>query len=144
MMTLGLGLVGVQTTISIRADHREQLGTQGLTHLGGVMRAGDAGVIAQLIDELFGGIRADIGHKQRVLDILPVSLGQVILGEDVEQGLAEGVRAIREARFQPGHARGRGFRGLRLGFGGLGSLLALRLRRLGRTGGFGRRSHRLR
>ena len=78
------------------------------------MRAGDAGVIAQLIDELFGGIRADICHKQRVFDILPISFRQVILGENVEQGFAEGVRAVRQARLQTGHAGSRRFRG---GFG---------------------------
>ena len=100
------------------------------------MRAGDAGVIAQLIDELFGGIRADIGHKQRVFDVLPIRFGQVILGEDVEQGLAEGVRTVRQARLQTGHAGGRGFRRLRLGFSGLRGL-ALGLGGLGRTGGFG-------
>ena len=129
-------LVGVQTPVGIRTDHRKQLGTQGLAHLGGVMRAGDAGVVAQFIDQLLGSIRADIGHEQRVLDILPISLGQVVLGEDVEQGLAEGVRAVRQARLQTGHAGGSGFRRLRLGFSGLRGL-ALRLGGLGRTGGFG-------
>ena len=131
-----LGFVSVQATVGIRTDHRKQLGTQGLTHLGGVVCAGDAGIVAQFIDQLLGSIRADIGHEQRVLDILPISLGQVVLSENVEQGLAEGVRAVRQARLQTGHAGGRRFRRLRLGFSGLRGL-ALRLGGLGRTGGFG-------
>lgn len=73
--------------------------------------AGDAGVVAQFLNELFAGFRANIGKQKGVFDILPIGFGELILGEDVEQCPAERVAGLGQARLEPLHAGTGGFRG---------------------------------
>lgn len=93
--------------------------------------AGDAGVVAQFLNELFAGFRAHVGKQEGVFDVLPVGFGELILRKNVEQGLAERIAGFRQARLKTLHARAGGFGGFMnrfgLGFGGW-----FRSRRFGR------------
>ena len=73
--------------------------------------AGDAGVVAQFLHQLLAGFRADIGEQQGVFDVFPIGFGQLILGKDVEQGLAERIARLGQARLEALHAGAGGFRG---------------------------------
>ena len=73
--------------------------------------AGDAGVVAQLLHQLLARLRADVSEQQGVFDVLPVGFGELVLGEDVEQGLAERIAGLGQARLEALHAGAGGFRG---------------------------------
>ena len=72
---------------------------------------GDAGGVAQFLNELFAGVRAHGGKQEGVFDVLPVGFGELILGEDGEQGLAERIARLGQARLEALHAGAGGFRG---------------------------------
>ena len=98
MMTLGLcgtRLFGIEAAVRISTDQIEQLvlAAWRVPRLGSalpVMRAS----VAQVIDQLGGSFRTDVGKQQRVFDVLPIGLGEIVFGEDVEQGLAERVAGL--------------------------------------------------
>src|SRR5690606_37436543 len=53
--------------------------------------AEDLHALPQPLDELLGGLHADVGGEQGVLDLLPGVLVEVLAGQQGEQALAEGV-----------------------------------------------------
>ena len=73
--------------------------------------AGDAGVVAQFLNELFAGFRAHVGKQEGVFDVLPVGFGKLILRKNVEQSLAERIARLGQARLEALHAGAGGFRG---------------------------------
>lgn len=104
-------LVGVETAVDVGADELQKLVLQRRTHFGRVGLACDAGVVAQFLNELFAGFRAHVGKQEGVFDVLPVGFGELVLGEDVEQGLAERVAGLGQARLEALHAGAGGFGG---------------------------------
>ena len=113
-MTLGLfapSLSALRRRSDVGADELQQLVLERGTHFGRVGLAGDAGVVAQFLNELFAGFRAHVGKQEGVFDVLPVGFGELILGEDVEQGLAERIARLGQARLEALHAGAGGFRG---------------------------------
>ena len=61
-------------------------------------------------------LRADVSEQQGVFDVLPVGFGELILGEDVEQGFAERVAGLGQASLEALHAGAGGFGGFHHGF----------------------------
>ena len=117
-MTLGLfapSLSALRRRSDVGADELQQLVLQRGTHFGRVGLACDAGVVAQFLDELFAGFRAHVGKQKGVFDVLPVGFGELILGEDVEQGFAERVAGLGQARLEALHAGAGGFGGFHHG-----------------------------
>ena len=117
--------------VEVRADQREQLLAQQRAQVVRGAGAEHADALAQPLDQFLGGGDADVGGQQRVLDLLPRVLVQVLAGEEREQPLAERVLRAREARAQPDQATCRGLRGLDLRGGRLLDDHGGRRRRLG-------------
>lgn len=119
---VGTLLIGIEAAIRVSAYELQQLVLQRGTHFGRIGLACDSGVVAQFLDELFAGFRANIGKQKGVFDVFPVGFGKLILRKNVEQSLAERIAGFRQARLKTLHARAGGFGGFMnrfgLGFGG--------------------------
>ena len=90
----GTRLFGIEAAVRISTDQIEQLLLERGAYFGWVGFTSDAGVGSQVIDQLGGSIRTDVGKQQCVFDVFPIGLGEIVFGEDVEQGLAERVAGL--------------------------------------------------
>lgn len=137
----GTRLFGIEAAVRISTDQIEQLLLERGAYFGWVGFTSDAGVGSQVIDQLGGSIRTDVGKQQCVFDVFPIGLGEIVFGEDVEQGLAERVAGLGKFCLESGQSRADRFGGFRFGGSGLGGRLGLGLGRSCRFG-FGLRGWR--
>ena len=70
--------LGVHGAVEVGADQREQLLAQQVAQLVGRTGAEHPHALAQPLDQLLGGRDADVGGEQRVLDLLPGVLVEVL------------------------------------------------------------------
>lgn len=101
---VGTRLLNIEATIRVTANQVKQLVLQRGSHLGGVGLTRDAGIGFQIVDQLRGGLGADVRQQQCVFDILPIRLRQVVLGQNVEQRFAKGIAGFGELGLEPGQA----------------------------------------
>ena len=123
----GTRLFGIEAAVRISTDQIEQLLLERGAYFGWVGFTSDAGVGSQVIDQLGGSIRTDVGKQQCVFDVFPIGLGEIVFGEDVEQGLAERVAGLGKFCLESGQSRADRFGGFRFGGSGLGGRLGLGL-----------------
>ena len=92
--------------VQARVERGDQLVGEQAAQLAGGAGAEHPGPLAEPVDDLPGGVDADVGGDQAVLDLLPGVLVEVVAGEQAEQALAEGVLRAGQPGPQPDQPAG--------------------------------------
>ncbi len=118
-----VGVLRVHGAVHLGTDQRDQLLAEQSAQLLGGAGAEHLDPLAQPVDQLLGGLDADVGGEQGVLDLLPGVLVEVLAGQQGEQALAQGVLRPGQPGAQPDQTAGGGLRDLDLGSLGGGRFL---------------------